>query len=83
MPGNVSARVLARFAVPGRLCSPRIASAVEVTVSRVATFVIFLTALVMAAVEHSAPVWHYRTVGRSSPPNHIAVIGDSYTAGTD
>ncbi|PIJ35845.1 hypothetical protein BMW24_007500 [Mycobacterium heckeshornense] len=37
----------------------------------------------MAAVEHSAPVWHYRTVGRSSPPNHIAVIGDSYTAGTD
>jgi lysophospholipase L1-like esterase len=60
-----------------------IALVVEVTVSRVATFVICLTVLVVAAIDHAAPLMRYQTVSRSSPPNHIAVIGDSYTTGTD
>ncbi|MDA3641794.1 Rv0518 family GDSL lipase [Mycobacterium xenopi] len=51
--------------------------------SRVATFVICLTVVMVAVVEHATPTWRYEMVGRSSPPNHVAVVGDSYTAGTD
>src|ERR1700727_3477904 len=32
---------------------------------------------------HPATLQHYRTVARGTPIDHVAVIGDSYTTGTD
>lgn len=55
---------------------------------RVATFAVSLAVIVIAALagvralnSESEPVAHYATVPLSSAPNHIAVIGDSYTSG--
>lgn len=55
-------------------------------VSRLATFVISLAALagVLAPVwEHPPRVRAYETMTLDSSVNHIAVVGDSYTTGTD
>jgi lysophospholipase L1-like esterase len=59
---------------------------VEVVVSRLATFVISLTLLVgvvFADVAYPARVRAYGILSLDSRLNHIAVIGDSYTTGTD
>lgn len=58
--------------------------------TRVATFVVSLAALTGVAVvpwvrsltERPAPTRRYETVILSSSPSHVAVIGDSYTAGS-
>jgi hypothetical protein len=58
----------------------------EVAVSRLATFVISLTFLVGVLFEdmaYPAHVRDYETLTVDSRLNHIAVIGDSYTTGTD
>jgi lysophospholipase L1-like esterase len=56
---------------------------VEVAVSRLVTFVISLTLLLGMLSEHRAAVSHYRPLTLDTPLNRIAVIGDSYTTGTD
>jgi lysophospholipase L1-like esterase len=56
---------------------------VEVVVSRLATFVISLTLLVGVVIEHPARVRAYETLTLDFRLNHVAVIGDSYTTGTD
>jgi lysophospholipase L1-like esterase len=56
---------------------------VEVAVSRLVTFVISLTLLLGMLSEHRAGVSHYRPLTLDTPLNRIAVIGDSYTTGTD
>jgi lysophospholipase L1-like esterase len=56
---------------------------VEVAVSRLATFVISIALLVSAVNEHPAPVRLHKTLSLDVPLHHIAVIGDSYTTGTD
>jgi lysophospholipase L1-like esterase len=59
---------------------------VEVVVSRLATFVISLTVLVgvvFADMAHPAGVRTYDLLSRDSRLNRVAVIGDSYTTGTD
>jgi lysophospholipase L1-like esterase len=56
----------------------------EVVVSRLATFVISLTLLVgvvFAGMAH--PARAYDMLSLDSRLNHVAVIGDSYTTGTD
>jgi lysophospholipase L1-like esterase len=58
----------------------------EVVVTRLATFVIGLTLLcgVLAqTVEHPSRVRAYETLTLDSRVSHIAVVGDSYTTGTD
>jgi lysophospholipase L1-like esterase len=52
-------------------------------VSRLATFVISLTVLVGVLIQRPARVPPYHTVTLDSRLTHIAVIGDSYTTGTD
>jgi lysophospholipase L1-like esterase len=52
-------------------------------VSRLATFVISLTVLVGVLIHRPARVPAYHTVTLDSRLTHIAVIGDSYTTGTD
>jgi lysophospholipase L1-like esterase len=55
-------------------------------VSRLATFVISLTVLVgvvFADMAHPAGVRTYDLLSRDSRLNRVAVIGDSYTTGTD
>jgi lysophospholipase L1-like esterase len=52
-------------------------------VSRMATFVISLTVLVGVLIHRPARVPAYHTVTLDSRLTHIAVIGDSYTTGTD
>jgi lysophospholipase L1-like esterase len=62
---------------------------VEVVVSRLATFVISLTVLVGVVIENPAHladparVRAYDTLTLDFRLNHVAVIGDSYTTGTD
>jgi lysophospholipase L1-like esterase len=56
---------------------------VEVAVSRLATFVVSIALLVSAFSEHPAPVRLHKTLSLDVPLHHIAVIGDSYTTGTD
>lgn len=58
--------------------------------TRMATFAVSLAVVFVAVVAvvrspagHPDPVQHYRTVPLSSSPIHIAVIGDSYTTGSD
>ena len=51
--------------------------------SRLVTFVISLTLLLGMLSEHRAAVSHYRPLTLDTPLNRIAVIGDSYTTGTD
>jgi lysophospholipase L1-like esterase len=58
----------------------------EVVVSRLATFVISLTLLVgvvFADMAYPARVGGYGMLSLDSRLNHVAVIGDSYTTGTD
>ena len=59
---------------------------VEVVVSRLATFVISLTVLVgvvFADMAYPVSVRTYDLLSRDSLLNRVAVIGDSYTTGTD
>jgi GDSL-like Lipase/Acylhydrolase family len=56
---------------------------VEVVVRRLATFVINLTFLVGVVIQDPVRVLAYDTLTLDSRLNHIAVIGDSYTTGTD
>jgi lysophospholipase L1-like esterase len=59
---------------------------VEVVVSRLATFVISLTLLVSVVIEppaHPARVRAYGILTLDFRLNHVAVVGDSYTTGTD
>jgi lysophospholipase L1-like esterase len=56
---------------------------VEVVVSRLATFVISLTLLVGVVIEHPARVRAYDTLTLDYRLSHVAVVGDSYTTGTD
>ncbi|HET9876105.1 MAG TPA: GDSL lipase [Mycobacterium sp.] len=59
--------------------------------TRVATSVVSLAVLAGVAVvpwirslpERPAPIRRYETLMLASMPNHVAVIGDSYTAGSD
>ena len=55
---------------------------VEVAVSRLSPFVISLALLVSAVSGHRVSVRLCTTSSLDSPLNHVAVIGDSYTAGT-
>ena len=58
----------------------------EVVVSRLVTFVISLTLLVGVLAqtpEHPSRVREYEMLTLDSRVSHIAVIGDSYTTGTD
>src|ERR1700758_671064 len=58
----------------------------EVVVSRLATFVISLALLVgvvFADMAYPARVRGYGMLSRDSRLNHVAVVGDSYTTGTD
>jgi lysophospholipase L1-like esterase len=56
---------------------------VQVAVGRLATVVISL-ALAVGIVSHRpAPARPYQTAARGIPMDHVAVIGDSYTTGTD
>ena len=61
----------------------------EVVVSRLATFVMSLALLVGVILEyagypaHPARVRPYETLTLDSRLNHVVVIGDSYTTGTD
>lgn len=55
----------------------------EVAVSRLAPFVVSLALLVSTVSGHRSPVRIYRTLTLDSPLNLVAVIGDSYTSGTD
>jgi lysophospholipase L1-like esterase len=52
-------------------------------VGRLATFVISLTVLCGSASERPAPARFYHPTSRGAPVDQIAVIGDSYTTGTD
>jgi lysophospholipase L1-like esterase len=52
-------------------------------VSRLAPFVMSLAVLVGAVSEHRAPLRLYQTTSVGSALEHVAVIGDSYTTGTD
>jgi lysophospholipase L1-like esterase len=56
---------------------------VEEAVTRLIPLIISLALLLSVISEHPAPVRPYRTLTVDSPLNHIAVIGDSYTTGTD
>jgi lysophospholipase L1-like esterase len=56
---------------------------VEVGVGRLAAFVISLALLAGMVSEHPGPVEPYQTLTLDSPLNHVAVIGDSYTTGTN
>lgn len=62
------------------------ALALEVVVSRVATFVIGLALLVglgFVYLTNPVPVRTYDTLTLDFRLNHVAVVGDSYTTGTD
>jgi lysophospholipase L1-like esterase len=56
---------------------------VEVAVSRLATFSVSVALLVGLVSEHPAALSHYETLTLDTPLNRVAVIGDSYTTGTD
>ena len=56
---------------------------VEVAVARLAAFVFSLALISGIAGELSMPVGRYKTLSLGYPVNHLAVIGDSYTNGTD
>jgi lysophospholipase L1-like esterase len=62
---------------------PTMPVTVEVVVSRLATFVISFTFLVGVVIQHPVRVRAYDTLTLDSRLNYIAVIGDSYTTGTD
>jgi lysophospholipase L1-like esterase len=55
----------------------------EVAVSRLAPFVVSLALLVSTISGHRLPVRIYRMLTLDTPLSLVAVIGDSYTSGTD
>ena len=56
----------------------------QVAVGRVATVVVSLAAVAAGLVSHRpAPPRPSRRSARGTPIDHVAVIGDSYTTGTD
>lgn len=50
---------------------------------RLATFVISLAVVCGLVSQRPAPVRLYQTTSRGAPVDHVAVVGDSYTTGTD
>jgi hypothetical protein len=56
---------------------------VQVAVGRLATVVISVAVVVGLVGHRPAPPRPYQTVARGTPIDHVAVIGDSYTTGTD
>ena len=56
---------------------------VQLAVGRLATLVISLALAVGMVGHRTAPTRPYQTAARGIPIDHVAVIGDSYTAGTD
>jgi lysophospholipase L1-like esterase len=56
---------------------------VEVAVGRLATFVASLALVLGMVSQNSALTRRFETLSLGSPVNHVAVIGDSYTSGTD
>jgi lysophospholipase L1-like esterase len=56
---------------------------VEVAVTRPAAFVIALALLLSFICQQPQPAPRFETLSLDSPPNHVAVIGDSYTTGTN
>lgn len=50
---------------------------------RLATFVISVAAVFGMVSQHPAAPHRYQILSAGSPVNHIAVVGDSYTTGTD
>jgi hypothetical protein len=61
--------------------------AVQVGMGRLATLAISLAIALALAVgivgRHTAPARPYQTAARGTPIDHVAVIGDSYTTGTE
>ena len=56
---------------------------VEVTVGRLARFVASFALVLGMVSQNSAVTRRFATMSLGSPVNHVAVIGDSYTSGTD
>jgi lysophospholipase L1-like esterase len=56
---------------------------VEVALSRLTTFVISLALVAGIGATHSSHTDHYQMLSRESPLYRVAVVGDSYTNGTD
>jgi len=89
MPPSVKQRVdrqFRQFAHTMPLTSVRHTTkswAVEVAVSRLTTFVISLAVVFGVFSEHPAPVRLYDILSHGSVLNRVAVVGDSYTTGTD
>lgn len=50
---------------------------------RLATFIIAVVTVLGMISQHPGPARRYETLSAGSPVNHVAVIGDSYTTGTD
>ena len=55
----------------------------QLAVGRLATLVISLALAVGMVGHRTAPARPYQTAARGTPIDHVAVIGDSYTTGTD
>lgn len=55
----------------------------KVAAGRLATFVISLVVVFGMVRQHLDGARPYETLSAGSPVNHVAVIGDSYTTGTD
>lgn len=62
---------------------PAIPLTVEVGVSRLATFLIGVSLVVGLGTAYPAQVRTYETLTRDFRLNHLAVVGDSYTTGTN
>jgi lysophospholipase L1-like esterase len=56
---------------------------VQVAVGRLATVVISAALAAGMLTHHAAPAQPYRPAARGVPIDHVAVVGDSYTTGTD
>jgi lysophospholipase L1-like esterase len=54
-----------------------------VTVGRLATMVVAAAVAVGLVAPRSTPVRTFQVVARGTPIDHVAVVGDSYTTGTD
>ena len=55
----------------------------QVTVGRLATVLISVAVLTGMGSHRPASTRPYQTVSRGTPIDHVAVVGDSYTTGTD
>jgi lysophospholipase L1-like esterase len=56
---------------------------VEVAVSRLIPLIVFFALVVRTLSEHLIPGEPYQTPSLDFPLNHVAVVGDSYTSGTN